>query len=91
MLGMFAEWDCSIGECRLLCGDVLALYTDGVTEAFNEAGEEFGEEGVLQSMNQHRSLSAKEMVEAILDDLRHFGSQEQHDDITLTVAKCRSL
>src|SRR5579872_6153745 len=43
VLGLFKEWDCSIGERRLLSGDTLALYTDGVTEAFNDAGEEFGE------------------------------------------------
>jgi serine phosphatase RsbU (regulator of sigma subunit) len=42
-LGLFKDWDCSIGECNLLPGDVLVLYTDGVTEACNDAGEEFGE------------------------------------------------
>ena len=50
VLGLFTEWDCSIGDCQLFAGDVLALYTDGVTESFNAAGDEFGEEGVLQSL-----------------------------------------
>ena len=35
VLGLFKEWDCSLGECHLRCGDTMALYTDGVTESFN--------------------------------------------------------
>jgi serine phosphatase RsbU (regulator of sigma subunit) len=87
---LFTEWECSIGECQLFAGDILALYTDGVTESFNAAGEEFGEEGVLLSLGRYSSLSSDAMVQAILSDVRQFGSEEQHDDITLMVAKCRS-
>src|SRR5215471_18898162 len=36
VVGLFKEWDCSIGERRLQPGDILALYTDGITESFNE-------------------------------------------------------
>jgi serine phosphatase RsbU (regulator of sigma subunit)/catechol 2,3-dioxygenase-like lactoylglutathione lyase family enzyme len=89
VLGLFADWECSIGECQLFAGDILALYTDGVTESFN-AGEEFGEEGVLQSLTRHRGLSPKAMVQAMLSDVKQFGTEEQHDDITLMVAKCRA-
>jgi serine phosphatase RsbU (regulator of sigma subunit) len=88
VLGLFTEWDCSVGECQLFAGDVVALYTDGVTESFNTAGEEFGEEGVLLSLHRYHSLSSEAMVQAILSDVRQFGSGEQHDDITLMVAKC---
>lgn len=88
VLGLFREWDCDLGECQLLGGDLLALYTDGVTESCNEAGEEFGEEGVLSSLNRHRRLPPEEIAQAILADVQHCGSQEQHDDITLIVAKC---
>jgi serine phosphatase RsbU (regulator of sigma subunit) len=91
VLGLFTEWDCSIGECQLFGGDILALYTDGVTESFNEAGEDFGEEGALASLNRHHNLPPAEMVQAILADVQHFGSQEQQDDVTLIVAKCRGL
>jgi len=42
VLGLFKEWDCAIGESRLDPGDTLVLYTDGVTEAFNDREEEFG-------------------------------------------------
>lgn len=89
VVGLFSDWNCSIGECHLSPGDILALYTDGVTESFNVAGAEFGEEGLLSSLNRHRSLSPAEMVQAILADVQHFGSQEQHDDVTLIMARCQ--
>jgi serine phosphatase RsbU (regulator of sigma subunit) len=90
VLGLFTEWDCSTGECRLSRGDILALYTDGATECFNEVGEEFGDEGVLSSLNRHHELPSGEMAQAILKDVQHFGCQEQQDDVTLIIAKCRA-
>jgi serine phosphatase RsbU (regulator of sigma subunit)/catechol 2,3-dioxygenase-like lactoylglutathione lyase family enzyme len=90
VLGLFKEWDCSIGECRLLCGDSLALYTDGVTESFNSAGEEFGEQRLTEALRRHRELSSRDLLAAIVDEVRQFSPGEQHDDITLIVAKCRA-
>lgn len=89
VLGLFGEWSCSTDECRVRAGDILALYTDGVTESFNDAGEEFGEAGLLASVERYAQLRPGEMVEAVLSDVRHFGVREQHDDVTLTIAKCR--
>jgi serine phosphatase RsbU (regulator of sigma subunit) len=88
VVGLFKEWDCSIGEQRLQSGDTVALYTDGITESFNEAGEEFGEARLIESMRRHCRLAAGALLEAIVNDVRQFSSQEQHDDITLVVAKC---
>jgi catechol 2,3-dioxygenase-like lactoylglutathione lyase family enzyme len=89
VLGLFQAWDCSIDE-RLLCpGDTLALYTDGVTEAFNDAGEEFGDQRLIASLRRHRDQSAQAMVKSIVEEVRQFSPQEQYDDITLIVAKCR--
>jgi serine phosphatase RsbU (regulator of sigma subunit) len=90
VLGLFTEWDCAVEECQLLSGDTLVLYTDGVTESFNEAGDEFGEEGLLKSLMRHCDLGPGEIVQAILTDVLDHGVEEQHDDITLMVAKCRS-
>ncbi len=53
VLGLFKDWDCSIGESTLCPGDTLVLYTDGVTEAFHE-GEEFGEQRLVDSLRRHR-------------------------------------
>jgi len=88
VLGLFKEWDCSVGEHALLEGDTLALYTDGVTEAFNDADEEFGEERLLEALRRHRDLPSQALLQEIVGDVRRFSPRTQHDDITLIVAKC---
>jgi serine phosphatase RsbU (regulator of sigma subunit) len=89
VLGLFKDWDCSIDERRLLPGDTLALYTDGVTEAFNDAGEEFGDQRLIEALRRHREQPSTVLVASIADEVRRFSPQEQYDDITLIVAKCR--
>ena len=89
VLGLFPEWSCSVEETTLRNGDVLALYTDGITEAFNSAEEEFGEERLAELLRKHREQTAQAMLAAILDEVQQFSSHKQHDDITLIVAKCR--
>lgn len=88
MLGLFKEWDCSIEECQMFPGDTLALYTDGVTECFR-AEEEFGEQRLLETLRRHRELAPPSLLESIIDEVRQFNPREQHDDITLIVARCR--
>lgn len=90
VLGLFGDWDCAVETCELQQGDILALYTDGVTECFNDAGHEFGEAGLLVSLTRYAELSPRDMVEAVLADVQRFGANEQHDDITLMIAKSRS-
>jgi serine phosphatase RsbU (regulator of sigma subunit)/predicted enzyme related to lactoylglutathione lyase len=91
VLGLFKEWDCSIEEYRLFAGDTLALYTDGITESFNDAGEEFGEQRLTGALRRHRELSSQALLASIVDDVKQFSPHEQHDDITLIVAKCREV
>ena len=90
LLGLFKEWDCSMCEQELFPGDVLALYTDGVTEACNDQGEELGERFLINALRQHRELSCQALLAAIVDGVRRSGSQEQHDDITAIVAKFKA-
>jgi len=90
VLGLFEEWDCSLGETILFAGDTLALYTDGVTEACNTDGEEFGEQRLLDCLQRDRHLPAPLLVSAVIDEVRRHCPHEQQDDITLIVAKCRS-
>lgn len=87
-LGLFEDWDCSIGECYLRCGDLLALYTDGITESFSVAGEEFGAQRLIAALRQYRGLSSCDLLTAITGEVRRFSPGEQYDDITLIVAKC---
>jgi serine phosphatase RsbU (regulator of sigma subunit) len=89
VLGLFKEWHCSIGERQLFSGDILALYTDGVTEAFNEEGKEFGEHRLIEALRRHRELPPHVLLRAIMDDVQQFSRHEQHDDLTLILAKCK--
>jgi serine phosphatase RsbU (regulator of sigma subunit)/catechol 2,3-dioxygenase-like lactoylglutathione lyase family enzyme len=89
VLGLFEEWDCSIGESQMSPGNILALYTDGITESFNAAGEEFGEERLVEALRRNRELSSSALLAAIVDEVKKFSSIEQQDDITLIVARCR--
>ena len=90
VLGLFKDWDSPTAECHLLPGDVLVLYTDGATESFNAEGEEFGEQRLVESLQQHSEQAATSILARMVEDLRRFSSEEQHDDITLVVAKCRA-
>ncbi len=89
VLGLFEDWDCPIEERRLRAGDLFVLYTDGVTESFNEAGEEFGEARLVDALLRRRSLPTEAMLSSVVDDVRRFSPHEQNDDITLIVARCR--
>jgi len=90
LLGLFKDWNCSVREQELCPGDVLALYTDGITEASNERGEEFGERCLIECLHRHRELPCQALLSAIMDEVQRFGAQEQHDDITAIVAKFRA-
>jgi serine phosphatase RsbU (regulator of sigma subunit)/predicted enzyme related to lactoylglutathione lyase len=89
VLGLFKEWESPTAECELSPGDTLALYTDGVTESFNPDGEEFGEERLVEALKRHREQSARAIVASVVADVQRFSPEEQHDDITLIVARCR--
>jgi serine phosphatase RsbU (regulator of sigma subunit) len=88
VLGLFKEWDCAIGECGLFAGDTLVLYTDGISESLNAGGEEFGEQGLIEALRRGRGGASAALVESIVDEVQRFGPHEQHDDITLIVARC---
>jgi serine phosphatase RsbU (regulator of sigma subunit) len=88
VLGLFQEWDCAIGEHRLLAGDTMVLYTDGVTEAFNDADEQFGEQRLMDALRRYREQSSRDLLGSIVEEVRRFSPREQQDDITLIVAKC---
>jgi len=89
VLGLFKEWECSTDERPLSSGDTLVLYTDGITESFNDVGDEFGEQRLIESLRRHGEQSSPGLVASIIDDVKKFGPQEQSDDITLIVAKGR--
>ncbi len=68
--------------------DCLILYTDGVTEALDKHGMEFGMENMIQSILSSASEGAARIVSKLTDDLHEFvGAYPQHDDITLIVIR----
>jgi serine phosphatase RsbU (regulator of sigma subunit) len=89
VLGVFKEWDCEIGERQLHPGDTLALYTDGITESYNSADEEFGEQRLIEALQRHREASSQSLLDSIVAEVQRFNPHEQHDDITLIIAKHR--
>ena len=89
VLGIFRTWDCTVGESLLRPGDLLALYTDGVTESMDHASEEYGEARLIGSLRRYRDLAPNSLITSVVADIRAFNLDEQHDDITLIVARRR--
>jgi serine phosphatase RsbU (regulator of sigma subunit) len=90
-LGLFKEWECYLSQCDLFPGDTLVLYTDGVTESFNEAGDEFGEQRLIEALWPRRKLPSQALLASVIEEVRRFSPHEQHDDITLIIAKCKEI
>ena len=69
-------------------GDVVILYTDGITEAENNLGEHYGLENLCDILRQNWRKSAQDIRQAVIEDLRsHIGVEKVYDDITLVVLK----
>lgn len=69
-------------------GDLIIMYTDGVTEAFNERDEYFGEERLVSSICRNRSRPVQEIMDLLLEEIQQFcGTAPQSDDITLVVIR----
>ena len=68
-------------------GDVLVVYSDGVTEARSGSGELFGDERLLAVVKANTNLPAAGLLRAIAAAAHNFGGKEQEDDLTLLVAR----
>jgi sigma-B regulation protein RsbU (phosphoserine phosphatase) len=90
VLGLFEQWDCFVAERQLVPGDVLLIYTDGISEAApGQDAEEFGEERLIASMHGLQGKCASDMLNGIIEEVQRFSHAEQADDMTLIVARCR--
>lgn len=77
---------------RLQPGDVFVLYTDGVVESRNAAGEEYGYDRLLRALKEYRHEDASDLHAALLNDLQSFlGHDAYDDDMTLVVLKWHGL
>jgi sigma-B regulation protein RsbU (phosphoserine phosphatase) len=88
VLGVLAIAPYSEQQAQLGPGDLLVVYSDGVTEAANTAEEEYGEERLIEVLKRRRADSSDTIVSAVMESLNRFTSgAPQADDITLVVAK----
>ena len=85
VLGVFPNQKFDLGSAQLAPGDRVILFTDGVTEANNPEGEEFGEARLLSLLEQNRASSAGELQKTILNAASAFSGGHWHDDVTLLV------
>jgi PAS domain S-box-containing protein len=88
-LGLLAEAEyATCGPIAYGDGDTIVLFTDGVTEAVNASGQEFGAERALDTVRLRRRSSARELVEGLAQAVRTFcGEERQIDDITALACK----
>jgi len=87
-LGLFARAAYEEGRVELGPGDLLMLYSDGVTEAEDIHEDQFGMDRVIRVLRAHREQPATGIVEQMLRQIDEFaGAAPQHDDITLMVLK----
>jgi sigma-B regulation protein RsbU (phosphoserine phosphatase) len=87
-LGVLPEVNAQSQDIKLGPGDILLMYTDGVTEAFNNQDQDFGEERLVTYLEKNRNLTARELLEGILAEVCLFrGNAPQSDDITLLILR----
>ncbi|HVP48265.1 MAG TPA: SpoIIE family protein phosphatase [Bryobacteraceae bacterium] len=86
VIGIFERWECSVRQVQLGPGDVLAIFSDGVTEAMR-GEEEFGEERFIDELRLRWRLPVSEMVGAILGSVQEFSEGTQSDDLTLVIVR----
>ena len=88
-VGMFDSVTCEVNQASLSAGDILVLYTDGVTEAENPQEEEFGMDRLSNLIRRGSMLSADALMNDILENVTAFSQGVGFkDDVTILVVKC---
>jgi sigma-B regulation protein RsbU (phosphoserine phosphatase) len=90
IIGAFHNCSYEQETVELQSGDVLVAYTDGLTEAVNPDGKEFGEQGLRSVITRSTDLPAGEMIKRIIDSVHEWcGEIAPHDDLTLVIMKVK--
>ena len=88
LLGIMPEAQYAAGKVRLEPGDLLVLYSDGVTEARNLAEEEYGDDRLIAFLRESQAMRPAEMVASIIQNVRAFSRRERPtDDVTVVVLR----
>ena len=88
-LGVDGDSDYAETCAMLQPGDTIVLYTDGVVEATNAAGELFGYERLERVLQANEGLKPRALLTALLHELRAWGTNGQADDITIVIIRRR--
>ncbi len=89
-IGLLESYDYGQGSRQLDRGDLLALFTDGIVEAPNPAGEEFGDARLVEILTRNRQRDLNEIVLLVFEELRRWtGGGSPHDDATIVLARAR--
>lgn len=88
MVGAFDWMNFEEAQTTLGAGEVLVIFSDGISEAQNNLGEEYGEKRLAQLVLAHQNASAEKLLEVIFDEADHWsGVEERGDDQTLVIVK----
>ncbi len=88
VLGLLPGSSYEEGKIHVEEGDLLVLFSDGLTEAPNSQGEEFGEEGLLRALRSVNRGSASDICHSVLNEMKAFtGAQPPSDDLTLLIIR----
>lgn len=90
VLGLFPNWHSSLSQTSIQPGDVLGIYTDGITETMGADEQEFGEARLLGVLEESRKLQPGAIVKNVERAVEQFREGEYpQDDLTLVVAQAR--
>jgi serine phosphatase RsbU (regulator of sigma subunit) len=87
MLGAFQMWKCREASAELRRGDTLLLFSDGVTEAGIEHGDEFGDDRLEQVMRGHAGAPANVLVQKVIEAVSAFSGPSRSDDVTVVALR----
>jgi len=88
VIGLFPKGERKQGRIELRSHDLLVAFTDGITEATDPAGEEWGEDGLIDTIRRSDAASPETLIERVLESLDAFTAGAMpHDDMTLVVVR----
>jgi len=87
MLGAFRQWRCGEAEVAIHSGDIVVIYSDGVTEAGIDGEEEFGEERLVEEIRQRQFEPAATVVQSVIDAVNYFSQESRSDDVTVVAIR----
>jgi sigma-B regulation protein RsbU (phosphoserine phosphatase) len=87
-LGIFGETEYASQRLTVAKGDSLVLYSDGLTEAFNTSGEQYGADRLSRLLEQQSTLLPQQLLNATLEDLKKFrAGAPRTDDLTIMIIR----